>query len=87
MACALACWSRSRPAPVTILVNERGRSVPRTESVVDALLWLGPSRGTSEAPPATYDPAYLEQLRFRARILKDVFGVDFSDAVEQAAKQ
>jgi hypothetical protein len=78
---------------VTILVKENGRSVPRRvtptdyppiETVVDALLWLGPSSTLSAAPPGTYDPAYVETLRFRAGILKAVYGVDFSDAIDDA---
>ena len=85
------------PGEVTILRVEDGKRVPHVvqptdyppiSSVVDAVLWLGPTSTEALPPPGTYaDPAYVDTLRARARILTDVFGVDFSAIVEEAVSQ
>jgi hypothetical protein len=58
-------------------------SWPPVQDVVDGFLFLGPDASTVEADPSIYrEPAYQAELRRRAVILKDVYGLDFLPDLE-----
>jgi hypothetical protein len=92
-----ASFSQLAPGPITILKLVHGKRVAydvkpedysKVGDVADAILYLGPVSTKSEAPIETYrDEHYVKDLRFRARIMKEVYGVDFSgDLEEELAK-
>ena len=60
---------------------------PRLGEVVDGLLYLGGN--TSVYPPATIyrDPAYQQELRRRAQIIKDYSGQDFISVIDALVKE
>ena len=58
---------------------------PRMRAMADALLFLGP-RTTAEPPPSVFrEPAYYDELLRRAKIMSDVFGIEFGQMVKEAA--
>lgn len=61
---------------------------PPLDRVIDAVVYVGADKTTVDPDPSIYrDPAYQAELRRRARILKDVFGLDFeSDLDAELAK-
>ncbi len=88
-----ASFAQLTPGSVTILKVVDGKRVPypvkvgdyaKVEDVVDALLYLGPVSTESVPPLSTYrDVKYVEDLRFWAQIMKEVYGVDFSSDLDE----
>ena len=58
---------------------------PPMAEMVDALLWLGPTRTEVPAPRALYeDTAYVEELRRRVRLVDEFYGFDvYATELEQ----
>jgi hypothetical protein len=60
---------------------------PPIEDVVDAVIYVGPTRTEAAAAPGAYgDRRWVEELRRRARIMREVFGFDLEPAVDEAAR-
>jgi len=86
-------FARLVPAGVSVrrVVAGESRWVPMGElpwppmsDVVDALLYLGADPGLVDPDPAIYrEPAYQAELRRRAVILGEVYGLDFITELEQ----
>ncbi|AKJ06302.1 hypothetical protein ATI61_105709 [Archangium gephyra] len=65
----------------------RPEDCPPLEEQVDAVLYLGTSDKTAEAPPEVYrDEAYVAELRRRAAILHEVFGMDQTPEIDELVK-
>lgn len=63
-------------------------SLPPIRAVVDALLYLGPESTQVDPDPAIYrEPAYQAELRRRAPILQEVYGMDFLSELERLLEQ
>lgn len=88
---ALAQQSFALVAPRGIQIQVAGKWQPLGElawpplgEMVDALVYLGPQDTQVDAEPALYrDAAYQAELRRRAAILKEVYGMDFLSELEQ----
>jgi len=86
-------FARIAPQGISIQVTVNGRrewkplgevSWPPMLEVVDSLLWLGPEETTVDPDPAIYrEPAYQAELRRRAKILGDVYGMEFLPELEE----
>jgi hypothetical protein len=61
---------------------------PPAAQVVDALLYLGADSATVDPDPAIYrDPAYQKELRRRAPILSEVYGMNFLTDLEDLLRK
>ena len=63
------------------------RHWPRMAEVVDGLLYLGGNHSVYPAPTIYLDPAYQQELRRRAAIIKDYSGQDFLTVIDDLVKQ
>jgi hypothetical protein len=60
---------------------------PAVNVMTDGLIDYGPYSNSVEAPPETYcDAAYVTELRRRAAILKEVYGMSFDEQIDDAVK-
>jgi hypothetical protein len=60
---------------------------PAVKVMTDGLIDYGPYSHSVEAPPETYcDTAYVAELRRRAVILKEVYGMSFDEQIDDAVK-
>lgn len=57
---------------------------PRIDAITDGLIGLGPEHTILPDPAIYADPAYLAELRRRAKILSDVYGMDFDAMLDEA---
>ena len=77
------------PASLLVLVDGEWKPLgeakwPPMRAVVDALLWLGPEEHSVDPAPSIYrEPEYERELRRRAPILKEVYGMDFLPELEE----
>jgi hypothetical protein len=61
----------------------RDDEFPRLQEQFDAVLYLGPTEATVDAPPATYaDTAYVTELRRRSALLRRITGADYSGMID-----
>jgi hypothetical protein len=60
---------------------------PRMGEVVDGLLYLGADESIYPSPEIYLEPVYQQELRRRARIVKEHFGQDFAPAIDELVAQ
>lgn len=61
---------------------------PPMVEVIDALLYVGPDSSTVDPDPGIYrEPVYQSELRRRAAILKEVYGLDFLSELEDLLRR
>jgi len=73
-----------KPVPREIKPEE----LPTIGEMVDAILYLGPDTGEVDAPAELYrDRAYVERLRQRSAVMKEIFGMDFGPDIDAEVKR
>lgn len=60
---------------------------PRLGDTVDGVLWLGGNHSVYPAPTIYLDPAYQQELRRRATIIKAYAGQDFLDVLDDLVRE
>jgi hypothetical protein len=60
---------------------------PRMGEVVDGLLYLGADESIYPSPEIYLEPGYQQELRRRARIIKELLGQDFAPAIDDLVEQ